>query len=208
MKKAAIAFVALPLLCMGAGYGAGLVLAPPAEESHAAVAPDGTAEADKAAHGKEDATKDAHAPVKDAHGDGAEAADRDHAEAGDDHAEDEAYQQLDRYELAKDRTVVRLGQMTIPVEKTNSISYVVADFALKVETLELAERYRRVEDATRLRDSLLRAMNLAAESSVLRGVAIDSDALSQLLRDLISKDHAGVNDVMFVSLYKQDVARL
>lgn len=110
--------------------------------------------------------------------------------------------------LAEDRTIIRLGQMTIPVEKANSVSYVVADFALKLESLEMAERYKRVEDATRLRDSLLTAMNLAAEGAVLRGVAIDSDALSALIRDLLSKDYEGVEDVLFVSLYKQDVARL
>ena len=197
MKKAAIVFVALPLLCMGAGYGAGMVLAPPAEEIHAAAGSEDKPKADKAAHGAKDASEDAH---------GGKA--EDHAQKGDDAAEGAAHPEMDRYSLAKDRKIVRLGQMTVPVEKTNSISYVVADFALKLESLELAERYRRVEDATRLRDSLLQAMNLAAESAVLRGVAIDSDALSHLLRDLISKDHAGVDDVMFVSLYKQDVARL
>ena len=110
--------------------------------------------------------------------------------------------------LAEDRTIIRLGQMTIPVEKANSVSYVVADFALKLESLEVAERYKRVEEATRLRDSLLTAMNLAAEGTVLRGVAIDSDELSALIRDLLSKDYEGVEDVLFVSLYKQDVARL
>lgn len=192
MKKAAIAFVALPLLCLGAGYGAGLALAPaPAEAA-------GTEVDDKAPHGAEEAVKDAaQASETDAHG-----------EEGENSAKGENQEPMDSYELAKDRTVVRLGQMTIPVEKTNSISYVVADFALKMGSLELAERYRRVEDATRMRDSLLQAMNLAAESAVLRGVAIDSEALSQLLRDLISKEHQGVDDVMFVSLYKQDVARL
>jgi len=200
MKKAAIAFVALPLFCMGAGYGAGLALAPaPAEAA-------GTELDENASHGVDETVKDAaHAPETDAgaHGEDGDA----HGEDGDTvHGENE--EPMDSYELAKDRTVVRLGQMTIPVEKTNSVSYVVADFALKMGSLELAERYRRVEDATRMRDSLLQAMNLAAESAVLRGVAIDSEALSQLLRDLISKEHQGVDDVMFVSLYKQDVARL
>lgn len=192
MKKAAIAFVALPLLCLGAGYGAGLALAPtPAEAA-------GTEVDEKAAHGAEETVKDAaHAPETDAHG-----------QDGEKSAKGENQEPMDSYELAKDRTVVRLGQMTIPVQKTNSVSYVVVDFALKMGSLELAERYRRVEDATRMRDSLLQAMNLAAESAVLRGVSIDSEALSQLLRDLISKEHNGVDDVMFVSLYKQDVARL
>ena len=181
---------ALPLLCMGAGYGAGLALAPALAEAA------GTKSDDKTAYDAKETAKDAaHAPEKDAHGDKGEKSAK-----GDDHAP------MDSYELAKDRTVVRLGQMTIPVETTTA--FVVADFALKMGSLELAERYRRVEDATRMRDSLLQAMNLAAESAVLRGVSIDSEALSRLLRDLISKEHKGVDDVMFVSLYKQDVARL
>ena len=126
----------------------------------------------------------------------------------DDAWNNEAIEKMDAHQLAEDRTIVRVGKMTIPVEKTNSVSYVVADFALKVESFELAERYKRVEEATRIRDSLLSAMSLAAESNVLRGVAIDSDALAALIRDLLSKEHAGIDDVMFVSLYKQDLARL
>ena len=101
MKKAAIAFVALPLLCMGAGYGAGLALAPaPAEAA-------GTKSDDKTAYDAKETAKDAaHAPEKDAHGEAS--------------AKDEAQAPMDSYELAKDRTVVRLGQMTIPVEKKES----------------------------------------------------------------------------------------
>ena len=196
MKKAAIAFVALPLLCLGAGYGAGLTLAPEKPVDQAALE-------DKTKDGKKtaEASEKAKDPAKE--GDVAEKDGKTEAEA-----ETADGAPLDAYELAKDRKIVRLGQMTIPVEKTHSVSYVVADFALKLESLELAERYRRLEDGTRLRDSLLQAMTLAAESAVLRGVAIDSDALSQLLRDLISKEHEGIDDVMFVSLYKQDVARL
>ncbi len=52
MKKAAIAVVALPLLSMGAGYGAGVILAP--AESHAAVA-EGHADTQKDVDGHQDA---------------------------------------------------------------------------------------------------------------------------------------------------------
>lgn len=192
MKKAAIAFVALPLLCLGAGYGAGLALAPtPAEAA-------GTEVDEKAAHGAEESAKDAaHAPETDAHG-----------EDGEKSAKGKNQEPMGSSDLTKDHRVVRLGRMTVPVEKTNSVSYVVADFALKMGSPELAERYRSMEDAMRMRDSLLQAMNLAAESAVLRGASIDSLALSQMLRDLISKEHKGVDDVMFISLYMQDVARL
>lgn len=202
MKKAAIAFVALPLLCLGAGYGAGLTLAPAKGEDHAALDA-------KTAKGKEGAdSKEAADKAKDPAKKG-EVADKDGKKDTLEQATvEDGYAPMDPYAIAQDRKVVRLGQMTIPVEKTHSVSYVVADFALKLESLELAERYRRLEEGTRLRDSLLQAMTLAAESAVLRGVAIDSDALSQLLRDLISKEHEGVDDVLFVSLYKQDVARL
>jgi len=188
MNKVRIAVLVLPLVCLGVGYASGAVLLAPAAENDV-VASDAT---DTAPHAAEDGT--AHAAetgteIAGAHADG-------------------AIEKMDAHQLAEDRTIVRVGKMTIPVEKTNSVSYVVADFALKVESFELAERYKRVEEATRIRDSLLSAMSLAAESNVLRGVAIDSDALAALIRDLLSKEHAGIDDVMFVSLYKQDLARL
>jgi hypothetical protein len=185
MNKVAIAVVALPLACMAAGYAAGGALVSTPSESHTVAADHG----DLAPVAKDDTAHDAEL----------------------DHAAQESPAQpaeMNAHLLAEDRTVIRLGQMTIPVEKANSVSYVVADFALKLESLELAEQYKRVEEATRIRDSLLTAMNLAAEGAVLRGVAIDSDALSSLIRDLLSKDYDGIDDVLFVSLYKQDVARL
>ena len=98
--------------------------------------------------------------------------------------------------------------MTIPVEKLHSVSYVVADFALKLADIETADRYARVEEATRIRDALLTAMNVAAETAVLRSVAIDSDALSDMILGLLRKNYDGIDEVLFVSLYKQDVARL
>jgi hypothetical protein len=185
--KLMIAAVALPLLCLGAGYGAGLALAPASPE-----VPHDLAEATDAGHAEEA---------------GHTAADT-AEDAQSEHGAEIVEAPQDGRELAEDRTIIRLGQITIPVEKPNSISYVVADFALKIESFELAERYKRVEEATRVRDSLLTAMHMAAESSVLRGVSIDSDALATLIRDQLSKDYAGIDDVLFVSLYKQDMARL
>lgn len=189
MKKIAIAVVALPLTCMGAGYAAGLALIPPVPATAETPAVDDSAVTD-------------HPAATDAAGH--DAPDGAHA---DPHA-DAAPEALNAYTLAEDRTVIRLGQMTIPVEKLHSVSYVVADFALKTQTMEVAERYKRVEEATRLRDALLTAMNVAAESAVLRGVSIDSDALSDMILGLMQKQYPEIEDVLFVSLYKQDVARL
>ena len=192
MKRIAIAVVALPLTCMGTGYAAGLALIPTPPENVSAFE-DGTETTPQ-----EEAVAEEH---------GAEPETDETADPADPHATG-APEQLNAYALAEDRTVIRVGQITIPVEKLHSVSYVVADFALKMESLEVAERYKKVEEATRIRDSLLTAMNLAAESAVLRSVAIDSDALSQMILGLLGKDYDGIDDVMFVSLYKQDVARL
>lgn len=187
--KLIIIAVALPLVSLGAGYGAGLALGPATSEA-----------------AQEAVAEDA------AHGEAGHAAEPSHGESAG-HGKEAAHDAaaavpMDPGKLDEDRTIIRLGQMTIPVEKANSVSYVVADFALKMETFALAERYKQVEEATRIRDSLLTAMNTAAESSVLRGVAIDSDALSNMIHDLLSRNYSGIDEVMFVSLYKQDVARM
>jgi hypothetical protein len=147
------------------------------------------------------------AEVDDTHGDTPTAHDASADASADTHASSEQ-DPLNPYTLAEDRTVIRLGQMTIPVEKLHSVSYVVADFALKLTDIETADRYARVEEATRIRDALLTAMNVAAETAVLRSVAIDSDALSDMILGLLRKNYDGIDEVLFVSLYKQDVARL
>ncbi|SHF49793.1 hypothetical protein SAMN05444339_10713 [Loktanella atrilutea] len=194
MKKIAIAVVALPLTCLGTGYAAGLAIIP-------AVPPPAAAQ-DNVDH---DLSSDVAADGTEGHA--ATAHDASPVAAPDGHAKGET-DTLNPYLLAEDRRVIRLGQMTVPVEKLHSVTYVVADFALKLADIETADRYARVEEATRLRDALLTAMNVAAESNVLRGVAIDSDAVSDMLLGLLKKNFEGVDEVLFVSLYKQDVARM
>jgi hypothetical protein len=194
VKKIAIAVVALPLTCLGAGYAAGLALIPTTPP---------------AASVQEDIVQDQQLDAEgdDTHGDKPAAHDASADASADTHASSEQ-DPLNPYTLAEDRTVIRLGQMTIPVEKLHSVSYVVADFALKLADIETADRYARVEEATRIRDALLTAMNVAAETAVLRSVAIDSDALSDMILGLLRKNYDGIDEVLFVSLYKQDVARL
>lgn len=108
----------------------------------------------------------------------------------------------------EDRTIVMLGQVTVPVEKARSISYVVADFALKITDPVIAAEYSDAVTAMRIRDSLLEEMQRTAEGPALRGVAIDSDALSRDLRQSLLAEYPGIEDVLFVSLFKRDIARL
>ena len=110
--------------------------------------------------------------------------------------------------LAEDRTIVRLGKVTVPVEKARSVSYVVAEFALKIGDAEVAEEYRDAATAMRIRDTLLEEMQRSAEGTAFRGVSIDSDALAIHLRQKLLKSYPGIEDVLFVSLFKHDVARL
>jgi hypothetical protein len=194
VKKIAFAIVALPLTCLGAGYAAGLALnptTPPAASVQQDVAHDQQLDV---------AADDTQGDKPAGHEAGAKGSADPHAGSEQD--------PLNPYMLAEDRTVIRLGQMTIPVEKLHSVSYVVVDFALKLADIETADRYARVEEATRIRDSLLTAMNVAAETAVLRSVAIDSDALSDMILELLRKNYDNIDEVLFVSLYKQDVARL
>ena len=103
--------------------------------------------------------------------------------------------------------VVRLGHMTIPVHKSNTITYVVADFGVSVDGPETAEHYAIAENATRLRDQILQAMTRAAERPVLRGAVIDSDELSRTIQSDLEGEFTDIDDVLFLSLYKQDVPR-
>ncbi|RVV96857.1 hypothetical protein EKE94_16050 [Mesobaculum littorinae] len=103
--------------------------------------------------------------------------------------------------------VVKLGRMTVPVYKSATVTYVVADFGIAFETADRAAEYRVVENATRLRDAILRSMHDAAALPVMQGASIDSEVLSSSIRTDLGRDFAGLDDVLFLSLYKMDVPR-
>ena len=151
---------------------------------------------------QEDGATDHAAQVAADHGDIEPAADV----PADPHVSD-AVPPADPYALAEDRRLVRVGQITVPVQKPRSTSYVVADIALRARDIGDADRITRVSTAVRARDVLLLGLHELAEGPLMRGVTIDADALAQALTDRLRKTYPEVEDVIFVSLFKQDVPR-
>ncbi len=101
--------------------------------------------------------------------------------------------------------LVPLGRVVVPVFKARSVTYVVADFAISVPDPKMAEQYRIGENAARLRDAILAEMYAAAGDKSLAGPAIDSDKLSQRIKNGLTPRFSGVEDVLFISLFKRDV---
>lgn len=106
-----------------------------------------------------------------------------------------------------EKHVVKLGRMTVPVYKAQSITYVVADFGISVTDLDEASHYYAAENATRLRDAIMKSMHTAAETHILQASAIDEDMLARKLSKDLKTNFKGVEDVLFLSLYKTDVPR-
>lgn len=105
--------------------------------------------------------------------------------------------------------VVSLGQMTVPVYKPSSVTYVVADFGVSVPDKSRAEHYRVPENAARLRDAILFSMTRAAGKPVMNGAAIDTEALSSAIQSEIAPSFGDdIDQVLFLSLYKMDVPRI
>ena len=107
-----------------------------------------------------------------------------------------------------DSSVVRLGRVSVPVYRPNSVTYVVSEVGVAMRDSETAEVFNVAENASRLRDVILASMHKAAGTSALQGPSIDTEKLTKtLVSDLKADFGEGVSDVLFLSLIKADVPR-
>ncbi len=108
----------------------------------------------------------------------------------------------------KDAKVVKLGRMTIPVQRARSVTYVVSDIGVSVADLETAAHFNVAENASRLRDAILVSMHRAAGTSVMKGPSIDTQELSDTLSADLKHDFGSkVDEVLFLTMFKADVPR-
>lgn len=180
-RLSVLVYACLPALCAAAGVSAGLVLTPdhaPAVET--------AMESGKIA---------------------AKAAPRPDAEAIPDAAADPeaetAAAEAEPPEL--DGRVIHLGRMTIPIRKTRSTSYYVADFGLAMADADLAGSVADYDHTIRFRDVILRALDSHEARTALMQDKVDTAALSDGLRDALAERFEGVDDVLILTLYQTEV---
>lgn len=202
MKLSLLVFAAVPLLSLAGGYGAGLTLAP---EAPPPPSPE-VAEATDAEAAETPSAAELHlAQAAEAQPDGA--APTETAQGGDTAEASDAEKNAKTPEPTPQPKVVKLGRMTVPVYKPRSVTYVVADFGISVPDEEKKAFYGVPENAARLRDAILTSLTEAASGSMMRGVSIDTDKLSNALRDDLSTNFGGIDEVLFLAFYKKDVPR-
>lgn len=102
--------------------------------------------------------------------------------------------------------LVRMASVTFPVRKPKSVSFVVADLAVSVRDATSAAHYDVPQNAARLQAAIEQAMASAADTPIMRGVTIDSRKLSGKLTAQLQQSFTDVEDVLFLTLYKHDVA--
>lgn len=230
MNKLILLAAALPVLCTGAGFGAGILLAPapeaasaeaPHEDSakpdaheailanaEAADAADAHAVEDHASHAEEaqDSATGAHGATETGHG--AAAA---HPLKTQDGAHElvaaSAEDMAKPGEFRRSSDVVKLGQITVPVYKPMSVTYVVADLGIAMPDTKTAAHYRVAENAVHLRDTIVASFRKAAENPKMKRATLDSDWLSKTLTDDLRAEVKEVQEVLFLTLYKKDVPR-
>ncbi len=185
--KPLVPMIALPVLCILAGYGAGQFLT------------DGAAIAEPAPSAAETAAPDAplpEAPIADADADESKLG---HSAVGGHGATPPP--------VGVNANIVPVGAMTVPVQKPRSVTYVVADFAVAFGDPTSADHFRLTENTIQLRDAILASLTKAAATPALAGASIDTDALSATIQQDLHPRFAGISDVLFLTFYKQDVAR-
>ncbi|MGI3170962.1 hypothetical protein ACRARG_17555 [Pseudooceanicola sp. C21-150M6] len=106
-----------------------------------------------------------------------------------------------------DDHVVKLGRMTVPVYKAANVTYVVADFGVSVSDLDQAKTFYEAENATRLRDVIMKSMHDAAGTTLLQSDVINAQKLADRVADDLKQKFRGVEDVLFLSLYQTDLPR-
>ncbi|MWD28465.1 hypothetical protein E0K89_013350 [Aquicoccus sp. SCR17] len=177
MKTWMILALGLPVMGLGAGYGLGMQLAEPAQAGAPAPA---KPEAERLI----DAAAARAVPVHE--------------------AEDVGATETESHPAAH---VVRLGSIMVPVYKPRSVSYVVADFGVAMPSQDIAARYRLAENSARLRDAILTSFQQAAANPRMHRAGLDSDWLSAKLTSDLRASFGDTQEVLFLSLYKQDVPR-
>ncbi len=101
--------------------------------------------------------------------------------------------------------LVKMANVTQPVRKTASVSFVVAEVAIAVSDAQSAAHYEIPQNAARLQAAIEQAMASAANTPILRGISIDSQQLSGKLTSELQADFADIEDVLFLTLYKHDI---
>lgn len=101
--------------------------------------------------------------------------------------------------------LVKMANVTVPVRKHQSVTYVVADFAVALADARSADHFKVPHNAAQLQAAIETAMLRAAGTGALGGVAIDADALSGRIVADLREDFSGVEDLLFLTLYKHDV---
>jgi hypothetical protein len=192
MKMLLIAGAALPILGLGGGYLAGTQLSAPADvpemhaaDSNPAEAPKIDLFAEASATTAPKPTKPTAIPDKSAMADAA----------------------VPTKASLKSENVVRLGSITVPVYRAKSVTYVVADFGVSMSDSATAAHYRIAENSARLRDTILTSFRAAAENTKMKRVTMDSDWLSATITEDVRGKFDEAQEVLFLSLYKQDVPR-
>lgn len=189
MKKLLMIGALLPVLGMGAGFGGGLLISGPSEASVEKVAEAETKGAPEldvfAAASESKASKPAKVNA----------------------IPDVPAKRDITKESLRSENVVRLGSITVPVYRAKSVTYVVADFGVSMADSASAMHYRIAENSARLRDTILTSFRAAAENTKMKRVNMDSDWLSATLTEDVRHHFSDAREVLFLSLYKQDVPR-
>lgn len=108
---------------------------------------------------------------------------------------------------ASEDHVVKLGRITLPVESAAKTTYYVADFGVAVTDMDQASYYYEGQNAARLRDQVMFTLHELAPTQLMRSDRVNSDVLAERVSKDLREKFAGVENFLFLSLYKTDVPR-
>lgn len=106
---------------------------------------------------------------------------------------------------ASEDHVVKLGRITLPVEGPAKTTYYVADFGVAVTDMDSASYYYAGENAARLRDQVMLTLHELGPTQIMRSDRVNSDQLAARVTQDLRHKFNGVEEFIFLSLYKTEI---
>lgn len=106
-----------------------------------------------------------------------------------------------------DPIVVELGRVMVPIYKTNVITYVIADMGLSLTDEKKAEEFQSEKGTAKIKNDILAHMISISEKGAFSGATVDTEYLSFTVHKHLQELYPEIEEVLFLSLIKQDVAR-
>lgn len=110
-------------------------------------------------------------------------------------------------EKKEESIVVKLGKVMVPLYRSDIITYVIADLGVSIRGEKKADFYKDGNNKELVKSKILENMLSLSDTGVFSGPTVDTEYVSQRVRDELKEGFPEIDELLFLDLIKQDVVR-